>query len=127
MTSAARWCCSVTTDGTVQLTSPGMIWHHTWQWWKGSGSLTGDQSASQRSTRSLILDLCAGSGAWSQPYMDAEYEVIRVTWPDDVRLIEKQGASVRGILAAPPCTVFANSGARWPRTEAQMIEALSVV
>ena len=33
---------------------------------------------------------------------------------------------VHGILAAPPCTYFANSGARWKRSREQMIEALSV-
>ncbi len=43
-----------------------------------------------------------------------------------MRLTEYPGR-VHGILAAPPCTMFANSGARWPRTEQEMIEALSVV
>jgi len=43
-----------------------------------------------------------------------------------VRLYEYPGR-VRGILAAPPCTVFAGSGARWPRTEDDYRQALSVV
>jgi hypothetical protein len=30
-------------------------------------------------------------------------------------------------LRPPPCTVFANSGARWPRTTEEMIAALGVV
>jgi hypothetical protein len=34
---------------------------------------------------------------------------------------------VKGILAAPPCTVFASSGARWARTEEDIREALSIV
>lgn len=34
---------------------------------------------------------------------------------------------VYGILAAPPCTVFAISGARWKRTNKEMIEGLSIV
>jgi hypothetical protein len=77
----------------------------------------------------LILDLCAGSGAWSEPYLEAGYLIRRIDLPSfDVRLIEYDpDFPVHGILAAPPCTVFASSGARWPRTEAQMIEALSVV
>jgi len=75
----------------------------------------------------VILDLCAGSGAWSQPYVDRGYEVIRVTLPEDVRLVHRSVRHVHGILAAPPCTVFASSGARWSRTEWQMIEGLSVV
>lgn len=73
-----------------------------------------------------ILDLCGGSGAWSKPYAEAGYVVRVVTLPDDVRLIH-HGEPVHGILAAPPCTVFANRGARWPRTDADYVEALSIV
>lgn len=74
----------------------------------------------------MILDLCAGSGAWSQPYLEAGYDVRRITLPEDVRQVRYLG-SVHGIMAAPPCTVFANSGARWPRSTAAVQEALSVV
>ncbi len=74
----------------------------------------------------LILDLCGGTGAWSRPYLEAGYEVRVITSPEDVRLVENPGP-VHGILAAPPCTVFANSGARWPRTDTAMLEGLSVV
>ena len=75
----------------------------------------------------LILDLCAGSGAWSEPYLKAGYLVRRIELPWDVRLIEYDHVLVHGILAAPPCTVFASSGARWVRTPEQIREALSVV
>lgn len=81
----------------------------------------------------LILDLCAGSGAWSQPYVDAGYRVIRVTLPTDVRdwqdyMTENgEAINVHGILAGFPCTYFANSGARWPRTRQQMLEAISIM
>lgn len=82
----------------------------------------------------LILDLCGGTGAWSQPYREAGYRVIVVDpFSDlpcaervDVRLF-RPPSRVHGILAAPPCTMFARVGARWPRTEAQMLEALSIV
>ena len=75
----------------------------------------------------IILDLCGGTGSWSKPYADAGYDVRLVTMPEhDVRLWEYT-ESVYGILAAPPCTVFAASGARWERTEQEMLEALSVV
>lgn len=74
----------------------------------------------------IILDLCGGTGAWSRPYAEAGYDVRNMTLPTDVRLVEYVG-KVHGILAAPPCTVFANSGARWPRTKEQVLEALSVV
>ena len=78
-------------------------------------------------SRPIILDLCAGTGAWSEPYLKAGYDVRRITMPEmDVRLFKYPGR-VHGILAAPPCTVFANSGAWVKRTDVQMIEGLSVV
>lgn len=76
-----------------------------------------------------ILSLCDGSGAWSQPYVDADYDVMRVdlTTGQDVRLLELPSRPIHGVLAAPPCTVFAQSGARWTRSEDEMREGLSVV
>lgn len=63
-----------------------------------------------------ILSLCDHSGAWSAPYADAGYNVLRVDLKSgqDVRLLHHPGP-VHGILAAPPCTAFAGSGAQyWP-------------
>ena len=61
----------------------------------------------------IILDLCGGTGAWSRPYREAGYDVRLVTLPDqDVRTYQPP-EGVYGILAAPPCTDFASSGARW--------------
>ena len=61
----------------------------------------------------IILDLCGGTGAWSKPYKDAGYDVRVITVPEnDVRAYEPP-KNVYGILAAPPCTEFAGSGARW--------------
>jgi len=75
----------------------------------------------------IILDLCGGTGAWSNPYKDAGYDVRLVTLPDnDVRLF-KPPNNVYGILAAPPCTVFSLAGNWVKRTDAEMIEALSIV
>jgi hypothetical protein len=76
-----------------------------------------------------ILSLCDRTGAWSQPYDDADYEVIRVEIEDgqDVRLLNLPTKPIHGILAAPPCIVFAQSGARWPRTDEDMREGLSIV
>lgn len=76
-----------------------------------------------------ILSLCDFSGAWSQPYLEAGYDVIRVDLQrdgKDIRLLERIDG-VHGILAAPPCTCFAASGARWKRSEEDMLQALSVV
>jgi hypothetical protein len=75
----------------------------------------------------VILDLCAGSGSWSEPYVQAGYTVIRVDLPADVRLMRWVDVPVYGILAAPPCTVFASSGARWPRSDDDYRNALSIV
>ena len=77
----------------------------------------------------LILDLCSGSGSWSKPYLDAGYDVRRVTLPDsDVRTWQGYlGLSVHGILAAPPCQVFSNARNKNPPSEAQILDALSVV
>lgn len=76
-----------------------------------------------------ILSLCDYTGSWSQPYEDAGYHVVRVDLKhgQDVRFLELPYYPIHGILAAPPCTVFASSGARWPRTEQEMLEGLSVV
>lgn len=65
-------------------------------------------------TPRIIVDLCAGTGAWSEPYKKNGYRVIRVTLPDcDVRDYMPPSSQVWGVLAAPPCTEFAVSGARW--------------
>lgn len=61
----------------------------------------------------IILDLCGGTGSWSEPYRAAGYDVRLVTLPDgDVRTYAPP-SDVHGILAAPPCTEFSSSGARW--------------
>jgi site-specific DNA-cytosine methylase len=75
-----------------------------------------------------ILDLCGGTGAWSKPYKEAGYNVILVDLPNDVRLF-KPPKKVYGILAAPPCTHLAGSGARWWKEKGTqpLLEALSIV
>lgn len=65
------------------------------------------------SMKRVILDLCGGTGSWSAPYREAGYDVRLVTLPEqDVRTYTPP-PNVHGILAAPPCTEFAVSGARW--------------
>lgn len=82
----------------------------------------------------IILSLCDFTGNWSRPYREAGYTIIQIDSKagenitvTDVRLLQKPDSTIYGILAAPPCTVFANSGARWPRSDDDMIEGLSVV
>lgn len=78
-----------------------------------------------------ILSLCDHSGSWSQPYRDAGYDVMQLDLKlgHDVRLLSKPEARIHGILAAPPCTHFARSGApHWAtKGEAAILEGLSVV
>ena len=75
----------------------------------------------------MILDLCGGTGSWSKPWKDAGYEVLNVTLPKyDVRdFVTSQ--SIYGVLAAPVCTVFAVSGARWERTDEEIDNAWELV
>jgi len=56
--------------------------------------------------RKIILDLCGGSGNWSQPYREAGYDVRLVTLPDSDILSFIPPDCVYGVLAAPPCTMF---------------------
>lgn len=84
--------------------------------------------------RKLILDLCGGTGAWSKPYADDPSYEVRVIDPLsggglDVRLFTYQSQRVHGILAAPPCTHFSGSGARWwkGKGDEALLEGLSVV
>lgn len=77
----------------------------------------------------IILDLCGGTGAWSKPYRNAGYDVRLITFPEfDVRLVKYPG-QVYGVLAAPPCTKLARSGARWwnKHDDSELLDALSVV
>jgi len=79
--------------------------------------------------KKIILDLCGGTGAWSRPYKEAGYDVRNITLPDyDVRTY-KPPENVYGILAAPPCTHLAGSGARWWKKKGKeaLFEALAIV
>ncbi len=77
----------------------------------------------------IILDLAGGTGAWSKPYKDNGYDIRVITLPEDVRLFQFANENIYGILAAPPCTHLAVSGARWwkQKGEKALLESLSVV
>lgn len=83
----------------------------------------------------IILDLCGGTGAWSEPYRKAGYNVKNITLPEwDVTKVDFvriggllfrnqtggkdmliSASDVYGILAAPPCTEFSVAKADNPR------------
>jgi hypothetical protein len=63
----------------------------------------------------IILDLCGGRlGNWSRFYKESGYDVriVDILLGGDVRTFEPP-QNVYGILAAPPCTHFTNSGAQY--------------
>lgn len=78
-----------------------------------------------------ILSLCDYSGAWSNPYKERGYNVIKVDLKhgQDVRLYNALNLEIHGILAAPPCTHFAGSGARWwkQKGEQAILDGLSII
>lgn len=71
------------------------------------------------STSRVIVSLFDYSGVWCQPYRDAGYEVHQydLKLGQDILKLNRDDfpTRVRGILAAPPCTHFSGSGARWWR------------
>jgi hypothetical protein len=78
---------------------------------------------------SRVIDLCGGTGSWSQPYRDAGYDVLivdPVVNGRDARLLEQE-RGVCGILAAPVCTVWSYARNRYPPTELEILHSLSLV
>ena len=68
--------------------------------------------------KKVILSLFDFSGRWSRPYFEAGYDVYQVDIKLglDVLSLEPRDLpfdTVYGILAAPPCTDFAGSGAQY--------------
>lgn len=86
-----------------------------------------DPVARQANSQKIVLSLFDLSGAWSQPWADAGYQVFKFDIQDDAFLGDInnfnveffndifgdfEGLEVYAILAACPCTDFAVSGAR---------------
>ncbi len=79
----------------------------------------------------LIISVSDYSGAWSKPYADAGYRVVRVDpklgsgagnlsmtahqflHSNALACLLRMHGRAHGVLLAPPCTHFAGSGARW--------------
>ncbi len=65
-----------------------------------------------------ILSLCDFTGEWPRPYRENGYNIIQVDikYGQDVIELASHPATlppIHGVLAAPPCTHFTGSGARW--------------
>ncbi len=82
--------------------------------------------------KDIIISLFDFSGSWSLPYERAGYEVIRVDIKSGVDILKWNYKAiprnrVAGVLAAPPCTDFAVSGAQyWNAKDNDGTTALSV-
>ena len=99
--------------------------------------------------KNIILDLCGGSGAWSEPYKKAGFRVYNITLPDfdvlDVSFfsnvitclykstflaykcpIEINLKEVYGIFVAPPCQMFSLARTR-AKTPRDLKEGMKVV
>ena len=80
-----------------------------------------------------ILSLCDYSGNWPAFYTAEDgYEVIKIDLKHggDVRMLPHLGKKIHGVLAAPPCTAFAGSGAQyWPAKDedGRTLEGISIV
>lgn len=89
----------------------------------------------------LVIDLCSGTGAWSAPFRAQGFDVVQIDTRngpmDDVRVLQhdamgmlgRSHSTVYGVLAAPPCTEFAISGARWwaSKHPALLADAVEIV
>ena len=75
----------------------------------------------------IILDLCGGTGSWSQPYKDAGYDVHVITLPDFDVLNYKPPQNVYGVLAAPPCTKFSKADTSKTRAQKDFTEGMETV
>lgn len=77
-----------------------------------------------------IISICDYTGIWSKPYSRAGYNVVQldIKLGQDIRLLKYPG-KVHGVIAQPPCTHLASSGARWweSKGESALLEAMSVV
>jgi site-specific DNA-cytosine methylase len=95
--------------------------------WKAEAARQGKTNKNSGRT---ILSLFDASGEWSKPWRDAGYDVLTfdIQTGEDINDFSAQfmmdeglaDADIWGILAAPPCTDFASSGAQyWAKKDAK--------
>lgn len=96
--------------------------------WKTEAARQGSGEARGRNARRTVISLFDASGVLAQPWVDAGYNVVTydlqtggdITQFDAENLLEQHGNDdVWAILAQPPCTHYASSGARlWKQKDA---------
>jgi len=88
------------------------------------------KNVTDNNSKKVILSLCDHSGNWLMPYREEGYDVrqIDLKHGQDVRLMMIPKEKIYGILAAPPCTEFSSSGARWweSKGEPALLSGLSI-
>lgn len=97
------------------------------EWKDHAAAQYDDQDARSINQSKVVLSLFDLTGKWSQPWVDAGYQVYRFDIQDDAEVGDINnfsvqffgdwfgdfdGADIHAILAACPCTDFASSGAR---------------
>ena len=94
--------------------------------WKAEAKRVGKE---EDHSNEIVYSLFDTTGVWSQPWVDAGYVVRRYdikqgqdlidfgSWMDQVEDDIAEGYVIKGILGAPPCTSFANSGRQWWPTQ----------
>lgn len=94
------------------------------QSWKAEAFRQGRGESWGRNARRTVISLFDASGVLAQPWVDAGYNVVTydlqtggdISQFDAENLLEQHGNDdVWAILAQPPCTDFASSGAQWWR------------
>jgi|GEM_PF-260992 len=108
------------------------------QRWKDIAKRVGQE---KDKSKKVIVSLFDYTGAWSQPWADAGYNVIRHDIKsgsnilidelvyNEIEELRGSGMEVVGVLSACPCTTFAGSGARWWKDlhDVESVEALQKV
>lgn len=93
------------------------------QSWKDAAAEIG---RTKDNANKVVISLFDYTGAWSQPWADAGYQVLRVdvkqgndALVDQAFILERiaeyrdAGMEIVGVLSACPCTTFTGTGARW--------------
>jgi N12 class adenine-specific DNA methylase/2'-5' RNA ligase len=89
--------------------------------WKAEAKRIGKE---EDHSNEVVISLFDRTGIWSKPYRDAGYAVLQYDVENGDDLLEflptadilearESGKKIVGVLAAPPCTSYAVSGARW--------------